>query len=300
MDDIKNFEVDNKIPGKDITEEDLKSKFPLAAKKYDGHKTTIKVGDIEIGGDELIIFAGPNTVENRDMIIETAKEVKKRGAHFLRAGAYKPLTFPYRSDSYFELREKGIEFLKEAKELTGINVITEIMHIEKIDEISSVSDILQVGTRNMQNYPLLEALGKQKKPVMLKRHYGASLRDWLGAAEYILYNGNPNVILCERGVSVTHTHRSTSRFLLDLQVIPAARDFTHLPIISDPSHATFWADWVPSMCYASVGSGVDGVMIEVHPDPRNAATDPLQPIGFEEFSNVFTKMKKIHNIIKNK
>ena len=300
MDDIKNFEVDNKIPGKDITDEDLKSKFPLAAKKYDGHKTIIKVGDIEIGGDELIIFAGPNTVENRDMIIETAKEVKKRGAHFLRAGAYKPLTFPYRSDSYFELREKGIEYLKEAKELTGINVITEIMHIEKIDEISSVSDILQVGTRNMQNYPLLEALGKQKKPVMLKRHYGASLRDWLGAAEYILYNGNPNVILCERGVSVTHTHRSTSRFLLDLQVIPAARDFTHLPIISDPSHATFWADWVPSMCYASVGSGVDGVMIEVHPDPRNAATDPLQPIGFEEFSNIFTKMKKIHNIIKNK
>ena len=162
MDDIKNFEVDNKIPGKDITDEDLKSKFPLAAKKYDGHKTIIKVGDIEIGGDELIIFAGPNTVENRDMIIETAIEVKKRGAHFLRAGAYKPLTFPYRSNSYFELREKGIEYLKEAKELTGINVITEIMHIEKIEEISSVSDILQVGTRNMQNYPLLEALGKQK------------------------------------------------------------------------------------------------------------------------------------------
>ena len=127
MDDIKNFEVDNKIPGKDITEEDLKSKFPLAAKKYDGHKTTIKVGDVEIGGNELIIFAGPNTVENRDMIIKTAKEVKKRGAHFLRAGAYKPLTFPYRSDSYFELREKGIEYLKEAKNLTGINVITEIM-----------------------------------------------------------------------------------------------------------------------------------------------------------------------------
>ena len=189
--------------------------------------------------------------------------------------------------------------LPQYKELTGINVITEIMHIEKIEEISSVSDILQVGTRNMQNYPLLEALGKQKKPVMLKRHYGASLRDWLGAAEYILYNGNPNVILCERGVSVTHTHRSTSRFLLDLQVIPAARDFTHLPIISDPSHATCWADWVPSMCYASVGSGVDGVMVEVHPDPKNAATDPLQPIGFETFSDVMNKMNKIHKILQS-
>jgi len=300
MDDLKNnFDVDNKIPGKDITNEDLQSKFPLAAKKHSKHKTIIEVGNHQIGGDELIIFAGPNTVENKEMIIETAKQVKKRGAHFLRAGAYKPLTFPYRSSSYFELREKGIEYLKEAKELTGINIITEIMHIEKIEEISSVSDILQVGTRNMQNYPLLEALGKQKKPVMLKRHYGASLRDWLGAAEYILYNGNPNVILCERGVSVTHTHRSTSRFLLDLQVIPAARDFTHLPIISDPSHATFWADWVPSMCYASVGAGVDGVMIEVHPDPKNAATDPLQPIGFDDFSEVMNKMNKIRNILKS-
>ena len=300
MDDLKNFNVDNKIPGKDITEEDLKTKFPLAAKKFKDHKTVVKVNEHEIGSDDLIIFAGPNTVENREMIIETAQELKNRGVHFLRAGAYKPLTFPYRSPSYFELRENGIKFLKEAKELTGINVITEIMHIEKIEEISEVSDILQVGTRNMQNYPLLEALGKQSKPVMLKRHYGASLRDWLGAAEYILYNGNPNVILCERGVSVTHTHRSTSRFLLDLQVIPAARDFTHLPIISDPSHATFWADWVAPMSYASVGAGVDGIMIEVHPDPKNAATDPLQPIGFDEFSNIFNKMKNIHNIIKNK
>ncbi len=300
MDDLKNnFDVDNKIPGKDITNEDLQSKFPLAAKQHSEHKTIVKVGNHQIGGDELIVFAGPNTVENKEMIIETAKQVKKRGAHFLRAGAYKPLTFPYRSSSYFELREKGIKYLKEAKELTGINIITEIMHIEKIEEISSVSDILQVGTRNMQNYPLLEALGKQDKPVMLKRHYGASLRDWLGAAEYILYNGNPNVILCERGVSVTHTHRSTSRFLLDLQVIPAARDFTHLPIISDPSHATFWADWVPSMCYASVGAGVDGVMIEVHPDPKNAATDPLQPISFDDFSEVMNKMNKIRNILKS-
>ena len=188
--------------------------------------------------------------------------------------------------------------MKEAKEKFGIKVITEIMHVDKIDEVSKVSDILQVGTRNMQNYPLLEELGKQKKPVMLKRHYGASLRDWLGAAEYILYNGNPNVILCERGVSVTHTHRSTSRFLLDLQVVPAAMDFTHLPIITDPSHATFWASWVAPMCFASVASGADGVMIEVHPDPKNAATDPLQPIGFEEFSDIMKKMKKIHSIIK--
>ena len=298
MDSVVDFEMDNKTPGKDITTEDLETKFPLAAKKHDNHKTVVKIDDIEIGGNELIIFAGPNTVENREMILETAEQVKKRGAHFLRAGAYKPLTFPYRSDSYFELREKGLEYLKEAKEKFGIKVITEIMHVDKIDEVSKVTDILQVGTRNMQNYPLLEELGKQKKPVMLKRHYGASLRDWLGAAEYILYNGNPNVILCERGVSVTHTHRSTSRFLLDLQVVPAAMDFTHLPIITDPSHATFWASWVAPMCFASVASGADGVMIEVHPDPKNAATDPLQPIGFEEFSDIMNKMKKIHSIIK--
>ena len=152
------------------------------------------------------------------------------------------------------------------------------MEEKYIELVSEVTDIIQIGSRNMQNYPFLTACAKTNKPIMLKRHYGASLRDWLGAAEYILYEGNKKVILCERGVSVPHTHRATSRFLLDLQVIPAAKELTHLPIVADPSHATFGRPWVRSMTLASVEAGVDGVMLEVHPDPANAAVDPLQPI----------------------
>ena len=148
----------------------------------------------------------------------------------------------------------------------------------------------------MQNYPLLVECAQTGKPIMLKRHYGSSLRDWLGAAEYILKEGNKKVLLCERGVSVPHTHRSTSRFLLDLQVIPAAKEVTHLPIISDPSHATFWRNWVEPMSLASIAAGADGIMLEVHPDPKNSAVDPLQPISYQDFSKLY---KKMYNVAKS-
>jgi len=159
--------------------------------------------------------------------------------------------------------------------------------------VAEVADIIQIGSRNMQNYPFLTAVAKTGKPIMLKRHYGSSLRDWLGAAEYILVEGNEKVILCERGVSVPHTHRSTSRFLLDLQVVPAAKEVTHLPIVVDPSHATFWRPWVRSMALAGVASGADGIMLEVHPDPPNAAVDPLQPIDFKEFEKLCKSMDDV-------
>jgi 3-deoxy-7-phosphoheptulonate synthase len=159
--------------------------------------------------------------------------------------------------------------------------------------VAEVADILQIGTRNMQNFPFLTACARTGKPIMLKRHYGASLRDWLGAAEYILIEGNHKLMLCERGVSVPHTHRATSRFLLDLQVIPAAKEVTHLPVIADPSHATFWRPWVPPMALASIAAGADGVMLEVHPDPQNAAVDPLQPVDFEEFGDLMRRMEKV-------
>ena len=207
------------------------------------------------------------------------------GAHFLRGGAFKPLTFPYRSKKYNETREDGIRWLNEVKKEVGIPIITEIMEEKYLDLIADTADILQIGSRNMQNYPLLTACAKTKIPIMLKRHYGSSLRDWLGAAEYLLVEGNEKVLLCERGVSVPHTHRSTSRFLLDLQVVPAAKEVTHLPIIVDPSHATFWRPWVRSMALASVASGADGIMLEVHPDPQNSAVDPLQPIDYSEFKS---------------
>lgn len=285
--------MENKFPGKDVSEDDLVSKIPLAAKKHANHKTKFTVAGVEFGGELIPVFAGPNTVEDEDMIVETAFSVKASGAHFLRGGAFKPLTFPYRGKKFFETREKGLHWLNKAKEKAGIPVVTEVMHTDKVELVAEVADILQIGTRNMQNYPLLEAVALTQKPIMLKRHFGSSLRDWLGAAEYILHGGNERVILCERGVVVPHTHRETSRFLLDLQVIPAAQELTHLPVITDPSHATFWANWVTSMSLASIAAGADGIMLEVHPDPANAAVDPLQPINFDAFGHLMNDMQNV-------
>ena len=289
--------IENKFPTKDISEDDIKTKFPLVAKKNDDHKSVFNIAGVEIGGSKLPIFAGPNMVESKQLISETAESIKKSGASFLRGGAFKPLTFPYRSKKYNETREEGIKWLGEVKKEFDIPVITEVMEEKYIDLVSSVADILQIGTRNMQNFPFLIECAKTKKPILLKRHFGCSLRDWLAAAEYIMYYGNEKVILCERGVSVPHTHRSTSRFLLDLQVIPAAKEITHLPIISDPSHATFWSPWVESMTLASIAAGADGIMLEVHPDPKNSAVDPLQPINFEEFENLTNKMDLVSKSI---
>ena len=287
--------MDNKFPGKDISFEDLTSKFPLAAKKNPEHKSKFLISGVEFGGNTIPIFAGPNMVESKELIFNVAENVKKIGAHFLRGGAFKPLTFPYRSEKYNETREEGIRWLGLVKEKYKIPIITEVMEEKFLPMICEVADILQIGSRNMQNYPLITAAAKTQKPLMIKRHYGSSLRDWLGAAEYALVEGNEKILLCERGVSVPHTHRSTSRFLLDLQVVPAAQEVTHLPIIVDPSHATFWRAWVKSMSLASVASGADGIMLEVHPDPKNSAVDPLQPIDFREFDIL---IKDMHNLSK--
>ena len=292
--------LDNKFPGKDISDEDIKSKFPLVAKKFKNHKSNFIVAGVEFGKKNIPIFAGPNMVESRELILDIAKNVKKSGANFLRGGAFKPLSFPYRSKKYNETREKGIEWLSEVKEKIKIPIITEVMEEKYIPLVSEVADILQIGSRNMQNYPFISACAKTGKPIMLKRHFGASLRDWLGAAEYILLEGNKKVILCERGVVAPHTHRSSSRFLLDLQVVPAAQEITHLPIVVDPSHATFWRPWVSSMSLASVASGADGIMLEVHPKPEQAAVDPLQPINYKEFQNLIKKMKKVSKILDRK
>ncbi len=285
--------MDNKFPGKDISEEDLKSKFPLATKKNLEHKSKFKISGVEFGGELIPIFAGPNMVESKELIFDVAKNVKEIGAHFLRGGAFKPLTFPYRNKKYNETREEGISWLGQAKEKYNIPIITEVMEEKFLPMICEVADILQIGSRNMQNYPLITAAAKTKKPLMIKRHYGSSLRDWLGAAEYALIQGNEKVILCERGVSVPHTHRSTSRFLLDLQVVPAAQEITHLPIAVDPSHATFWRPWVKPMSLSSVASGADGIMLEVHPDPENSAVDPLQPISYKAFKELMNSMDKL-------
>ncbi len=291
------MEIENKFPGKDISEDDLKTKFPLAAKKDPEHRSRFTIAGAEFGGDLVPVFAGPNMVESESLIVETAKAIQASGAQFLRGGAFKPLTFPYRSSKYNETREAGIEWLKKAKEATGIGIITEVMEEKFIPLVAEVADILQIGARNMQNYPFITACAKTGKPLMIKRHFGCSLRDWLGAAEYAMVEGNEKIILCERGVSAPHTHRGSSRFLLDLQVVPAAQEVTHLPVVVDPSHATFWAPWVKPMALASVAGGADGIMIEVHPDPKNSAVDPLQPLNFAEFEDLMQSMRKVADAV---
>lgn len=294
------MKIENKFPGKDISSEDLATKFPLVARKDPQHKSRFTIAGVEFGGALVPVFAGPNMVESRELIFDIAKNVKQAGAHFLRGGAFKPLTFPYRSEKYNETREQGIQWLAEAKARYGIPVITEVMEEKYIPLVAEVADILQIGSRNMQNYPFITACARTGKPIMLKRHYGASLRDWLGAAEYIMVEGNTQVILCERGVSVPHTHRATSRFLLDLQVIPAAQEMTHLPVVIDPSHATFWRSWVAPMALGGIAAGADGVMLEVHPDPSNAAVDPLQPVDYAEFGNMMKRMDAVAQAVGRK
>ena len=289
--------IENKVPGKDVLLSDLTDKFPLVAKQSHDHVSKFTVSGVEFGGDLVPVFAGPNMVESEDLINQIARDVKASGAHFLRGGAFKPLSFPYRSEKYNETRHAGLQWMFDAGKAAGIPIITEVMDQRLVETIAEVTDIIQVGSRNMQNYPLLTECAKTGKPIMLKRHYGASLRDWLGAAEYLMVEGNKNIILCERGMSIPHTHRETSRFSLDLQVIPAAKELTHLPIVTDPSHATFWNPWVKSMSLASVAAGADGVMLEVHPDPKNAAVDPLQPVNFAEFKDIIVAMDAVANSI---
>ncbi|MBT6610053.1 MAG: 3-deoxy-7-phosphoheptulonate synthase [Rhodospirillaceae bacterium] len=289
--------VSNKFPGKDVTQEDLETKFPLAAKKDPNHKSWFSVAGVEFGGDLIPVFAGPNMVESKELIADVAKNVKASGAHFMRGGAFKPLTFPYRSDAYTETREEGLAWMAEAAQAHGIPMITEVMEEKYIPLVAEHADILQIGTRNMQNFPFLTACAKTGKPIMLKRHFGCSLRDWLGSAEYILVEGNEKVILCERGVTAPHTHRGSSRFLIDLQVVPAAQEVTHLPVLVDPSHATFWRPWVEPMALASIAGGADGIMIEVHPDPDNAKVDPLQPVDFAEFDELMGKMERVAHAV---
>ncbi len=291
--------MENKFPGKDITEEDHKSKFPLSS--INNKKKIVQISkEISFGSDDVPIIAGPNTLENRDMIFRCCELLEKKNIKLLRGGIYKPLTFPYRSKKYFELGDDGVRILEEIKKNFDVMIVSEIMESEKISLIKNFVDIFQIGARNMQNFPLITNVAKTLKPILLKRHFGCSIRDLLGAAEYALIEKNEKVILCERGVSVPHTHKSTSRFLLDLQAIPAVKENSCLPIISDPSHASFWHKWVKPLSLASLAVGAEGLMLETHPDPRNAAVDPLQAINFEEFSNLVDELREVGKVLNKK
>ena len=264
--------------------------MPLAAKKEDAHKSKVKVGDTEIGGDRFVVIAGPCAVETREMTVDIARNVKEAGASILRGGAYKSLSFPYRRPGYDEVGKEGLAWLAEAREAVGIPVVTEVMDVRLVELQASYADMLQIGARNMQNFTLLSEVARTGKPVLLKRHFGCSIRDLLGAAEYILHQGNPNVVLCERGIVAPHTHQLTSRFIVDIQAVPALQEYTHLPVIVDPSHATFKRDYVPPIARAALAAGADGIIMDVHPDPPNAAVDPLQALSYPTFGQLMGQL----------
>ncbi|EGJ29961.1 3-deoxy-D-arabinoheptulosonate-7-phosphate synthase [Moorena producens 3L] len=236
----------------------------------------------------LVIVAGPCSVENEEMIVETARRVKASGAKFLRGGAYKPRTSPY---SFQGHGESALDLLAKAREETGLGIITEVMDTADVDKIGMVADVLQVGARNMQNFALLKKVGAQDKPVLLKRGMSATIDEWLMAAEYILAAGNSNVILCERGIRTFD--RKYSRNTLDLSVVPVLRLLTHLPIMIDPSHGTGKSDYVPAMAKAAIAAGTDSLMIEVHPNPAKALSDGPQSLTPNRFDELVKEMAVI-------
>lgn len=240
----------------------------------------------------VVVVAGPCSVENEQMIVETARRVKAAGAHFLRGGAYKPRTSPYAFQGH---GESALELLAAAKQSTGLGIITEVMDAADLDKIAEVADVIQVGARNMQNFSLLKKVGAQDKPVLLKRGMSATIEEWLMAAEYILAGGNSNVILCERGIRTFD--QKYARNTLDLAAIPVLRSLTHLPIMIDPSHGTGKAEYVPSMSFAALAAGADSLMIEVHPNPAKALSDGPQSLTPERFDRLMQELSVIGKVV---
>ena len=240
----------------------------------------------------LTVVAGPCSVENEEMIVETAMRVKAAGAHFLRGGAYKPRTSPYAFQGH---GESALGLLAAARKASGLGIITEVMDAADLSGIEEVADVIQIGARNMQNFSLLKKVGAQDKPVLLKRGMSATIEDWLMAAEYILAAGNPNVILCERGIRTFD--RQYARNTLDLSAIPVLRGLTHLPIMIDPSHGTGWAEYVPSMAMAAIAAGTDSLMIEVHPNPKKALSDGPQSLTPDQFDKLMGELAVIGKVM---
>lgn len=246
-------------------------------------------GNVAIGlHHSLVVVAGPCSVENEEMIVETARRVKAAGAQFLRGGAYKPRTSPYAFQGH---GESALGLLAAAREATGLGIITEVMDTADLEKLAEVADVVQIGARNMQNFSLLKKVGAQDKPVLLKRGMSATIEEWLMAAEYIMAAGNPNVILCERGIRTFD--RQYARNTLDLSVLPVLRSLTHLPIMIDPSHGTGRAEYVPAMAMAAIAAGTDSLMIEVHPNPAKALSDGPQSLTPDRFDQLMEELSVI-------
>ena len=254
--------------------------FKLVSRQVKPHRSIVRVGEVAIGGETVVVIAGPCSVESREQLVSTAHAVKKAGASLLRGGAYKPRTSPY---DFQGLGEEALKILREASEETGLPVVTEVMGTEDVELICEYADMLQVGARNMQNFNLLRKLATVRKPVLLKRGPSATVKEWLLAAEYLLAGGNPDVVLCERGIK---TFETETRNTMDLAAVALARDLSHLPVIADPSHGTGKQSLIAAMSRAAVAVGADGLIIEVHPCPERALSDGPQSLDFAAFEKV--------------
>jgi 3-deoxy-7-phosphoheptulonate synthase len=267
--------------------------YKLVSREFKQENTQIRVGDAVFGNGTMPVIAGPCAVESLDQVLSIAKAVRKAGAKLFRGGAFKPRTSPY---SFQGLGKQGLEYLARVREETGLPVVTEVMDMETFDMVEAFADVIQIGTRNMQNFSLLRRAGKSKKPIILKRGMSAMLQEWLMAAEYIMEEGNANVILCERGVRTFVRH---SRNTLDLSVVPAVKKESHLPIIVDPSHAAGIRDLVIPLAFASAALGADGLMIEVHNHPDEALSDGAQSLYPDQFAQTMKKLTGIRTIIES-
>lgn len=260
--------------------------YKLASKEVKKESSIIKISEtVSIGGKNIVVMAGPCAVENEDQIIKVALSVKEAGADILRGGAFKPRTSPY---TFQGMKKEGLKLLSKARKISGLPIVTEVVNPETAELVAEYSDILQIGTRNSQNYELLKKVGQLKKPVLLKRGMSMTIQELLMSAEYILSEGNPSVILCERGI---RTFETKTRNTLDLSAIPVLKEETHLPVIADPSHATGYSKYVPAMSYAAIAAGADGIMIEVHPDPDKAFSDGPQSLTPEKFAIMMQRLK---------
>ena len=268
--------------------------YKLASRDFHPENKIITADGVKIGSNEIVVMAGPCSVESKEQIIETAIAIKKSGAKILRGGAFKPRSSPY---SFQGLGEEGLKLLKLAKEETGLPIITEVMDPRNVDLVSKYADILQIGARNMQNFDLLKEVGKNGHPVMLKRGLSATINEWLMSAEYIMSEGNPNIILCERGIRTFETY---TRNTLDLNAVPAAKELTHLPVVVDPSHGTGRYTLVSPMSKAAIAAGADGLLIEVHTNPEKSISDADQTISTKRFDKLMEELKLMADAIGRK
>ena len=266
--------------------------YKLASREFKESNTIVRVGDLEIGGPRFIVMAGPCTVESEEQLLESAYLVKKGGAHILRGGAFKPRTSPY---SFQGMEEEGLRLLKKAREKTGLPIVTEVMNTTEVDLVEKYADILQVGARNVQNFALLKKVGQARKPVLLKRGMMTTLEELLMSAEYILSSGNSQVILCERGI---RTFETATRNTLDLSAVTVLKEFSHLPVIVDPSHATGHWKYVTPLSRAALAVGADGILVEVHPDPEKALCDGAQSLKPEKFYQLMEELALLENALR--